>query len=124
MFLRFSVKFLFSFKILNMYFCRRINSYIFINFYSIHILLLIYYIKVNICEVISMENYQQFLDSPNTFVLIAFILYLICAFVFFTVTVFIGLRHVSLIERIITTLVLTIILTLTLTGLTYCIVSK
>ena len=42
-----------------------------------------------------MENYQQFLDSPNTFVLIAFILYLICAFVFFTVTVFIGLRHVS-----------------------------
>ena len=43
-----------------------------------------------------MENYQQFLDSPNTFIRIAFILYLICAFVFFTVTVFIGLRHVSL----------------------------
>ena len=89
------LNFLFSFKILNMYFCRRINSYIFINFYSIHILLFDILYKGQHLRVISMENYQQFLDSPNTFVLIAFILYLICAFVFFTVTVFIGLRHVS-----------------------------
>lgn len=71
-----------------------------------------------------MESYQRFLDSPNTFVWIAFILYLISSLVFFCVTVFVGLRHVSLKERIITTFVLSIVLTLTLTTLTYCIVSK
>ncbi|MGX0053462.1 hypothetical protein [Staphylococcus capitis] len=71
-----------------------------------------------------MESYQQFLDSPNTFVWIDFILYLISSLVFFCVTVFVGLRYVSLKERIITTFVLSIVLTLTLTTLTYCIVSK
>ena len=71
-----------------------------------------------------MESYQQFLNSPNTFIWIAFILYLISSLVFFCVTVFVGLRYVSLKERIITTFVLSIVLTLTLTTLTYCIVSK
>lgn len=71
-----------------------------------------------------MESYQQFLNSPNTFIWIAFILYLISSLVFFSVTVFVGLLHVSLKERIITTFVLSIVLTLTLTTLTYCIVSK
>ena len=71
-----------------------------------------------------MESYQQFLNSPNTFIWIAFILYLISSLVFFSVTVFVGLRHGSLKERIITTFVLSIVLTLTLTTLTYCIVSK
>ena len=64
-----------------------------------------------------MESYQQFLNSPNTFIWIAFILYLISSLVFFSVTVFVGLRHVSLKERIITTFVLSIVLTLTLTTL-------
>lgn len=58
-----------------------------------------------------MESYQQFLDSPNTFVWIDFILYLISSLVFFCVTVFVGLRYVSLKERIITTFVLSIVLT-------------
>ncbi|WP_367141659.1 hypothetical protein V6C49_11970 [Staphylococcus capitis subsp. capitis] len=56
-----------------------------------------------------MESYQQFLNSPNTFIWIAFILYLISSLVFFSVTVFVGLRHVSLKERIITTFVLSIV---------------
>lgn len=69
-----------------------------------------------------MNQYQEFLNYPDSFIFILFIFYLIASLFFFTLTVFIGLKPVSFKEKIITILVLTIILTLTLTGLSYVII--
>ncbi|ATH63627.1 MULTISPECIES: hypothetical protein [Staphylococcus] len=69
-----------------------------------------------------MNQYQEFLNHPDSFIFILFIFYLIASLFFFTLTVFIGLKPVSFKEKIITILVLTIILTLTLTGLSYVII--
>ena len=46
-----------------------------------------------------MESYQQFLNSPNTFIWIAFILYLISSLVFLVSQFSWVLRHVSLKEK-------------------------
>lgn len=70
-----------------------------------------------------MNQYQEFLNHPDSFIFILFIFYLIASLFFFTLTVFIGLKPVSLKEKIITILVLTVILTLTLTGLSYVILN-
>ncbi|MCD9066863.1 hypothetical protein WL766_10470 [Staphylococcus pasteuri] len=69
-----------------------------------------------------MNQYQEFLNHPDSFIFILFIFYLIASLFFFTLTVFIGLKPVSFKEKIITILVLTLILTLTLTGLSYVII--
>ncbi|MGF7194137.1 hypothetical protein ABID55_001670 [Staphylococcus pasteuri] len=69
-----------------------------------------------------MNQYQEFLNHPDSFIFILFIFYLIASLFFFTLTVFIGLKPVSFKEKIITILILTIILTLTLTGLSYVII--
>ncbi|MCO5359911.1 hypothetical protein NGT63_05390 [Staphylococcus pasteuri] len=69
-----------------------------------------------------MNQYQEFLNHPDSFIFILFIFYLIASLFFFTLTVFIGLKPVSFKEKIITILVLILILTLTLTGLSYVII--
>ena len=42
-----------------------------------------------------MNQYQEFLNHPDSFIFILFIFYLIASLFFFTLTVFIGLKPVS-----------------------------
>lgn len=46
-----------------------------------------------------MNQYQEFLNHPDSFIFILFIFYLIASLFFFTLTVFIGLKPVSFKEK-------------------------